>query len=176
MVTDQSRPTPLEGTVFPLAWISLAETNEIPSAATGSRYPASRSTEHRAREHSAQSPHHPARGISGPSWFNFPFLKHCLLLPKEQILRCKRAARPESNSDKTTEIEKHDHRSQKKCWKAARKPTTGHHERSGSHVTTLQDPSAYCRRCFADHSPTTHPDRYGRSYLGVGERHQYPGS
>ena len=62
-------------------------------------------------EHSAQHCHHPARGIIGPSGFYLPFLKQGQLLPEEEILGYKRAARPEPGRDKTTEIQKHDHRS-----------------------------------------------------------------
>jgi hypothetical protein len=29
-------------------------------------------------------------GVSGPSWFDFPFLKQRQLLPEEEILGCKR--------------------------------------------------------------------------------------
>ena len=62
-------------------------------------------------EHSAESCHHPARGIISPFWFNLPFLKQRQLLPEEQILSGKRAPRADPRNDKTAEIEKHDHRS-----------------------------------------------------------------
>jgi hypothetical protein len=64
-------------------------------------------------EHSAQSRHHPPRGIGGPSWFNLPLLKQRQLLPEEQILGCKDAARPDPDREKAAEIEQHDHRSNK---------------------------------------------------------------
>ena len=64
-------------------------------------------------EHSAQSCHQPPRGIVGPPWFDLPLLKQRQLLPEEEILGCKRTARPDSDSEKATEIEQYDRYSNK---------------------------------------------------------------
>jgi hypothetical protein len=54
-------------------------------------------------EHSAQSRHHPARGIVGSSWFHLPFLKQRQLLPQEQILSSQRPMGPDCNSEQPAE-------------------------------------------------------------------------
>ncbi len=48
-----------------------------------------------------------------PPWFDLPLLKQGQLLPKEEILGYKRTARPDSDSEKATEIEQYDRYSNK---------------------------------------------------------------
>jgi hypothetical protein len=60
------------------------------------------------REHVAQSRHNPPRGIGGASRLNLSLLKECQLLAQEQILGCERAARPQADGDKMSEIEWHN--------------------------------------------------------------------
>lgn len=93
-----------------------------------------------------------ARGIIGPSWFNLPFLKQRQLLPEEQIPGCQSAARPEPESDKTTQIEKHDHRSKGTVTQSGEHNQRSGHERSGSLVTRRYQLLLHSAEgVFADH-------------------------
>ena len=104
-------------------------------------------------EHSAQSRHHPTRGIIGPSRFNLAFLKQRQLLPEEQILNGKPRRERTPEATRPPKSGNTDHRSNETVPQSGEQNQRSGHERSGSHVTKRYKMLPHAaEEVFADHT------------------------
>ena len=85
------------------------------------------------REHSAQSCHHPARGIIGPASFHLPFSANCFRRKRFSAASARRDR--STNTTRRPKSTKHHCRSQDAMPQSDEQNQGRGHEGSGSHVT-----------------------------------------